>query len=110
MSIEKLKELGQELLNMSKDSDICAKLIEISLQNLRDSFLEPNEDQIIYRDFDNILPPQIRSSNGPEPMLNTQPSIFGQDLLPPVMGNQINSNMLQAQHVPFLYHNFGQFG
>lgn len=110
MSIEKLKELGEELIDLSKDSDICAKLIELSLRNLMDSFLEPKDDQINYNDFDNILPPQIRSTNAAEPILSNQPSIFGQDILPPIMGNQINSNMLQAQHVPFLFHNPNQFG
>ncbi len=104
MSIEKLKELGDELIELSKNSSVCANLIERSLQNLRDSFLEPNEDQRIYTDFDNILPPQIQSANGAEPILNNQPPVFGQTLLPPVMGNQVNPYMMQAQNVPFLFH------
>ncbi|KAK8860724.1 hypothetical protein M9Y10_012389 [Tritrichomonas musculus] len=105
MSIDQLKELGKQLIDLSKSSDICANLIERSLENLRDYFMEPNEDQRIFSDFDNILPPQIQSSNGSEQITTTQPSIYGQTLLPPVMGNQVNPFMMQAQHVPFLFHN-----
>lgn len=111
MSIEKLKELGQQLLELSNNSNVCADLIEQSLENLLNYFSEPNDDQS--NDFNNI-PPQIRSTNGSDQAFNNQSLISGpqqiyyQDLLIPGSGNQnnfiVNSN-IQTQQIPFLFHN-----
>ena len=109
MSIEELQELGSQLINLSKQSSICATLIEECLQNLRDYFCQPNENEPLKKDFENVMPPQIIIDNSTNGSISTnipqniQPPRYPQRIISKI-NNQMNPLLVQAQQIPFLFH------
>ncbi|KAH0788362.1 hypothetical protein GPJ56_007721 [Histomonas meleagridis] len=100
-------------MDLAQSSPIHSEIAEAALKNFHRFFVLQNNGFNGYNPEPNMmannqfqeLPPQIRISGGnkkDQPVQQLQ--IYGQTLMPPVMGTQMNSLMMQAQSVPFLYH------
>jgi len=113
MSNERLLERGQTIIEMARNNPLHAGIAEGSLKNIllmlngQDGDYGDTEHSNIIHDS-NDIPPQICQTNMNAPQMMgmpaNQPSIFGQSLLMPMMGNQMNSRNFPTNNIPFLYH------
>ena len=104
-----LSVLGQSIIALAKSNSIYADIAETSLQHIKQLlFLPESFDQIPNPNDPMMQPPQIlqnaQMAQQIMPMQPMQGPVYGQTLLPPMMGNQIQTMMPATGNIQFLYH------
>ena len=109
MTQASLADLGQIIVDLAKSNQLFAQIAESSLNNIRTFICTPDQyDQVPQTNDPMTLPPQIsQAAQMPQQVMAPQPmqsSVFGQGLLAPMMGNQIQQYIPATGNIPFLYH------
>ena len=103
-----LSILGEKIVNMAKSNQVYAEIAEISLQQIKDLLSNPENFDQIPNPTDLMQPPQLSQNNQMAqqvmPQQPIQGTVYGQTLLAPMMGNQMQPIIPATGNIPFLYH------
>lgn len=113
MSLQHLKELGDQILKAAESSPLQAEIARLSLESMHATLVSNSDQPQPQEDFAQIPqqpmnmfvdnPPAIAFPTAqPVPVSNY---MFDEQVVPAVIGPQYNTEiMTQANSIPFLYH------
>ena len=110
MSIQNLKELGEQILKAAESGQLQAEIALVSLENIY-SMLSLSEEPAAQDDFGSSMAQSHQnmymdqSQLGYNQNLSYQGFSFDEPVVPAVIGPQFNSDIIsQASNIPFLFH------
>lgn len=111
MSLQHLQDLGDQILRAIEHDQLQSEIAVISLENMHAMIANPRSSDDDPKTTQQSYPPMnnMYVDNNPNyPGYQPNPFFMDEQVVPAVIGPQYNSDlMLQAQSIPFLFHQPG---